>query len=270
MGGGGGGGRATARGLGPGSGRGGRSGPASAPARAAAGATCAGCSALLRPYRAARRGDARRAGARDRRLARAAAAREARDRRGHRSATTPTTLVLVVRRVPRLGAARVVHDLRADLPRRLGRPARARGPAHPHLHPPAAPADRLLREPPGGRLDLAHDQRRRGAGKPRHGLGRDALPVGPDADRRDRRAALPRPQARAVDVLHRAVRRRRSASGSGSSRPAPSGARARRSARSPATCRRRCRASASCAASARSRSTRRGSPSSTRTTARRT
>ena len=75
---------------------------------------------------------------------------------------------------------------RADLPRRVGRPARARRPAHPHLHAPAAPADRLLREPPRGRADLAHDQRRGGAGKPRHRLGGDALPGGPDADRRGR------------------------------------------------------------------------------------
>ena len=107
------------------------------------------------------------------------------------------------------GAARVGDDLRPDLPRRLGRPARAGGPADPHLHPPAAPADRLLREPPGGRADLAHDQRRRGAGKPRDRLGGDAVPVGADADRRDRGAAVPRPEARAADVLHRAVRGRR-------------------------------------------------------------
>ena len=32
-----------------------------------------------------------------------------------------------------------------------------------HLHPPAAPAGRLLRAPPRRRADLAHDQRRRGA-----------------------------------------------------------------------------------------------------------
>ncbi len=74
---------------------------------------------------------------------------------------------------------------------------------------PAEPADRLLREPPRGRADLAHDQRRGGAGKPRDRLGGDAVPVGPDAGRRDRRAALPRRQAGAADVLHRPVRRRR-------------------------------------------------------------
>ena len=48
-----------------------------------------------------------------------------------------TTLVLVV--IAFLVSALLVwlDDLRADLPRRLGRPARARRPAHPHLHAPA-------------------------------------------------------------------------------------------------------------------------------------
>ena len=87
--------------------------------------------------------------------------------------------------------------------------ARAGGSAHPHLHPSAAPADRLLREPAGGGADLAHDQRRGGAGKPRDRLGRDAVPVGAHADRRDRRPGLPRRQAGAADVLHRPVRGRR-------------------------------------------------------------
>ena len=119
------------------------------------------------------------------------------------------TLVLVVVAFLALGAARVGDDLRADLSRRLGRPARARGPAHPHLHPPAEPADRLLREPPGGRVDLAHDQRRGGAGKPRDRLGRDAVPGRPHARRGGRGAAVPRREAGPADVLRRPVRGRR-------------------------------------------------------------
>ncbi len=55
---------------------------------------------------------------------------------------------------------------------------------------PAVAADRLLREPPGGRADLAHDQRRRGARQPRDRLGRDAVPVRPDPDRDDRASCI--------------------------------------------------------------------------------
>ncbi len=139
----------------------------------------------------ARERDVDGARARHGRLAGAAAAGEGRDRRRHRTPRHPHARA-GRDRVPRLGAARVGDDLRADLSRRLGRPARARGPAHPHLHPPAEPADRLLREPPGGGADLAHDQRRRGAGKPRDGLGRDAVPGRPHARRGGRGAAVPR------------------------------------------------------------------------------
>ena len=125
-----------------------------------------------------------------------------RDRQRHR-AHDIHTLVAGRRRVPRLRAARVGDDLRPDLPRRLGRTAGARRPAHPHLRAPAEPADRLLREPPRGRADLAHDQRCGGPRKPRDGLGGDAVPVRPHADRRGRRTALPRRQARAADLLRR-------------------------------------------------------------------
>ena len=85
------------------------------------------------------------------------------------------------RRLPGRRAARLADDLRADLPRRLGRPARARRPAHPHLHAPADAARRLLREPPRRRADLAHHQRRRGARLARHRLRRDAVPGRADA-----------------------------------------------------------------------------------------
>ena len=63
------------------------------------------------------------------------------------------------------------------------------------------PADWLLREPPRRCADLAHHQRRRGAGKSCHRLGRDPLPIGVDAGRRGRGAALPRRQIGALDVL---------------------------------------------------------------------
>ena len=256
-----------ARGLGPGMGAAGSSGrgarqqgkPRAQPARTAGAAA---------PLPAAGRRDAHGADRRHRRVAGAAAAGEGGDRQGIERHDTQT-LVLVVLAFLRLGAAGVGDDLCADLSRRLGRAARARGPAHPHLHPSAAPADRLLREPARGRADLAHHQRRGGAGKPRHRLGGDARAVRPDAVRGDRGAALSRPGPRAADVrVVPFVAGPRS--GFASSRPARSAARARRSARSPPTCRRRCRASAWCAASARSPATRRSSRSSTARTATRT
>ena len=40
------------------------------------------------------------------------------------------------------------RELRADLPRRLGRPAGAPGPAHPDLRPPPEDVDRLLHPEP--------------------------------------------------------------------------------------------------------------------------
>ena len=109
-----------------------------APRKGSRGRNLRGLLALLRPYRAARRRDAasRWCSARPPRWRRRCWRRLAIDegidapRHGHARAGRD--------RVPGLGAARVGDDLRADLPRRLGRPARARGPAHPHLHPPAA------------------------------------------------------------------------------------------------------------------------------------
>ena len=153
------------------------------------------------------------------------------------------------RRVPRQRAGRLGGDLRADLPRRLGRPARARRPAPADLPPPAGDAGRLLRAPPGGRADLAHDQRRRGARLARHRHRRHAVPGVADAHRVDRDPALPRRAARADHVPDLPGDGRRRRWPSASPAPTPTGARARRSARSPPTCRRRCRASASCAPS---------------------
>ena len=228
---------------------------------ARAGATCAGCCALLRPYRARAARDVR---------ARCCSAPPPRSRRRcwpRRRSTSgieqhdTTALVLVV--VAFLVSALLVWAMTyvQTYLVGLGRTARARRPAHPHLHPPADAADRLLREPPGGRADLAHDQRRGGARQPRDRLGRDALPGRPDAARHDRDPA--RARRRSWRCSRSASSRSSPAarSGSGSPRPARSGARARRSARSPPTCRRPCRASASCAASARSPATRRASPS---------
>ena len=60
-------------------------------------------------------------------LARPAAAREAaRSTKASNKHSTTRVLVIVGRRVPRRGAGLVGDDVRADLPRRLGRPARAR------------------------------------------------------------------------------------------------------------------------------------------------
>ena len=143
--------------------------------------------------------DDRRAPDRHRGHARAAAARQSRDRPGDRKGRLQNA-VRGRDRVPDLGPARMADDLPADLPRRLGRSARARRPAAADLRAPAVASDRLLREPPGGGADLAHDQRRRGARQPRDRFGRDAVPVGSDPDRHDRHPALPRPQARAAHV----------------------------------------------------------------------
>ena len=264
---GGGGGRGGGRGLGPGMGRGGQQWTGERASRGSRGRNLRALLELLRPYRLRAAGMLVGAAARHRRLARTAAAGQARDRTRDRTPRHESPRA-GRDRVPLLGAVGVADDLRPDLPRRLGRTAHARRSAHPHLHPPAEPADRLLRQPPGGRPDLAHDQRRRGAGKPRHRLGRDALPVGAHADRRDRRAALPRPEARAADVLHRALRRRPlDLVPARLRRRLPAHARDDRLAHGlPAGD--ALRASASCAASGRSPSTKRASPSSTRTTRR--
>ena len=67
-------------------------------------------------------------------------------------------------RLPGRRGAELRRHLRPDLPHELGRPARAAGPAPADLRPPPDPVDRLLLAQQGGGADLAHDQRRGGAG----------------------------------------------------------------------------------------------------------
>ena len=159
------------------------------------------------------------------------------------------------RRVPGHRARLLGRDLRADLPRRLGRPAGAAGPADPAVRAPADDVGRLLLAPPGGRADLAAVQRRRGARHARHGRHRHAVRLLADADRHGGDPVRARRPARAADLHRLPGARARVARASGSSPPTPTAPRARRSPRSPPTCRRRCRASASCARSRRSRAT---------------
>ena len=66
------------------------------------------------------------------------------------------------------------------------------------LRPPADDVGRLLLAPPGGRADLAADQRRPGARPARHRRGRDAVPGVADARRHDRDPAAARRRARAA------------------------------------------------------------------------
>ena len=67
------------------------------------------------------------------------------------------------RRLPGLGASVLGRDLRADVPRRVGRPAGAAGPARAHLLAPAGDVDRVLHPAQAGGSDLAAHQRRPGA-----------------------------------------------------------------------------------------------------------
>ena len=55
-----------------------------------------------------------------------------------------TALVLIVAGVPGRCPGRLGHQLPADLSGRVGRRARAPGPAHSDLHPPPADVDRVL------------------------------------------------------------------------------------------------------------------------------
>ena len=91
-------------------------------------------------------------------------------------------------------------DLRADLPRRLGRSARAPGPARADLHPPAVDVARLLHPQPARRADLADDERRAGARHARHRRDRDHGLERADAGRRRRDPARDRRPARAGHV----------------------------------------------------------------------
>ena len=92
------------------------------------------------------------------------------------------------------------RDLRADLPRRLGRPARAAGPADPALRAPADDVGRLLLAPPRGRADLAPVQRRRGARHARLRRRRDAVRLVADAGRHGGDPVRARRPARAADL----------------------------------------------------------------------
>ena len=160
---------------------------AARPARAAA--------PVPRPHAA----HVRRAAGRHRGRARPAPARQAGDRRGHR-AGRPGDADVGRRRLPRQRARLLGRDLRADVPRRLGRPARAAGPADPALRAPADAVGRLLLAPPGGRADLAADQRRAGARPARLRRRGDAVRLDADADRHGGDPARARPRAGAADV----------------------------------------------------------------------
>ncbi len=186
------------------------------------------------------------------------------------SPATDQALTLDRRRLPGHRAPLLGRDVRADLPRRLDRPAGAAGPADPALRAPADDVGRLLLAQARGRADLAALQRRRGARHARLRRHRDPVRLVADADRhrgdpvharRPARAAhlhrLPDPRDRVVRLPDRQRRR------------LPGHAREGRLDHR-ATCRRRSRASASCARSRRSRATWRASPSSTRRTAART
>ena len=167
---------------------------------AGAGASCAGCSSCCGPYRgrailmfvALRRRHGRVAGA--------AAAGQARDRRRHRARRPRRRSNLVVVGFVVSALVYWARHLRADLPRRLGRPARAAGPARAALRAPAVALDRLLLAPPGRRDHLAPDQRRAGARPARHRRHRDAVRRLADARRHRGDPARARLAARAADV----------------------------------------------------------------------
>ena len=135
----------------------------------------------------------------DRRDAGAAAAGQARDRRGHHAEghrdAQPRR-----RRVRDQRARLLGRVLRADLPRRLGRPARAAGPADPALRAPADAVGRLLLAAPGGRDHLAAHERRAGARPARLRRRGDAVRLDADAGRHRRDPDLARRPARAADV----------------------------------------------------------------------
>ena len=159
------------------------------------------------------------------------------------------------RRLPRLGGGLRGRHLRADLPRRLGRAARAPGSAHAAVRAPAALSIGFYSRNRAGVIisRLTNDV------EALDQLVSDGIATlfqsGADADRRRRDPVRDGLAARAADV-HRAAaagdRRARLPDRLGRRVPA---ARARRSRRSPATCRSRCRASGSCARSARSAAT---------------
>src|SRR4051794_2402918 len=138
---------------------------------------------------------------RHRRDACPAAAGQARDRPGHHAeghrGAEPRRRRLRDQRARLLG--RVV---RADVPCRLGRAARAPGPAHPALRAPPDAVRRVLLAPPGRRDHLAAHERRAGARPARLRRRRDAVRLQPDAARHRGDPALARRTARAADLPH--------------------------------------------------------------------
>ena len=140
-----------------------------------------------------------RAALRHRGVARAAAAGQARDRPGHH-AEGPRDAQPRGRRLHLQRARLLGRVLRADLPRRLGRPARAAGPADPALRAPADAVGRLLLAALGGRDHLAAHQRRAGARPARLRRRGDAVRLDADADRHRRDPVLARLGARAADA----------------------------------------------------------------------
>ena len=139
--------------------------PAAAPARRGRAAA---------PLPRARDRGVRVAGAGDGGEPRSSLSREARDRRRHH-ARRPPGAEPDRGGVHRRGAPVLGRDVPADLPGRMGRPARAAGPAAADLHAPPAPVDRLLQPAQDRRADLAPDERHPGARPARHRRHRDAL-----------------------------------------------------------------------------------------------
>ena len=221
--------------------------------------------ALPRPHGA----DVRVADRVHRRGAGAAAARQAGDRRRDR-ARRPRHARPRRGRLHRVRARVLGRDLRADLPRRVDRPARAAGPPRPALRAPAVALGRLLLAPPGGRDHLAADERRAGARPTRLGRHRDAVRRVADPGRHGGDPARGSTGSSRCCASSSSPCSGSARSSSGSSAPTPTVRRARRSPRSRPTCRRRSRASGSCACSPRSAATSGSSPASTTRTAWRT
>ena len=129
-------------------------------------------------------------------------------------------------RVPRRRAGRLGRLGGADLPDRLGRPARAAGPARAAVPPPAVALARLLLARARGRRDQPHHERRRGARLARLRRDRDAVPVDADADRRRRDPARDGRRSSRSGRSSRSRCWRSARSPSGSPRRTPSAARA--------------------------------------------
>ena len=97
----------------------------------------------------------------------------------------------------RRARAGLARALRPDLPHRVGRPARAAGPAHPPLRPCPDALDQLLQPSQRRDLDIAPDQQRRDARPARHRRSQRARHERRHDRRRGRRPLRARPRARA-------------------------------------------------------------------------